>query len=77
MNESYPAQAAFVVVAHPLSASFLLVCGALQVYVVDNYQRRPINSIGVFTKHGFDFDDVKVAVQPGLVALLPLGPPLD
>lgn len=49
----------------------------LQVYVVDNYQRRPINSIGVFTKHGFDFDDVKVAVQPGLVALLPLGPPLD
>jgi hypothetical protein len=48
-----------------------------QVYVVDDYQRRPINSLGAFTKYGFDFSDVKVTALPGLVALLPLGAPLE
>jgi hypothetical protein len=47
-----------------------------QVYVVDNYQRRAINSVALFYKYGFDFADVRVSIRPGEVDLLPEGPAL-
>jgi hypothetical protein len=48
-----------------------------QVYVVDNYQRRAINSVSLFYKYGFDFADVRVSVRPGEIDLLPEGPALE
>jgi hypothetical protein len=47
-----------------------------QVYVVDNYQRRAINSVSLFYKYGFDFADVRVSARPGEIDLLPEGPAL-
>jgi hypothetical protein len=47
-----------------------------QVYLIYEGARRPINSVEVMLKYGYDFDQVRVSTSPGELQLLPLGPPL-